>query len=275
VRLAWITDPHLNHVPSERWQRWVDEVTAHGVDGIVITGDISEGDDVVPQLQRLARSLPMPIYFVLGNHDFYQSSIAATRQHVIAASREDRSLHYLTDTPPMQLAERAYLVGEDGWCDATEGDYEGSTIRLNDFSLIDDFRSGEESRWKQQLHDLGAESAERLGRKLEGLPGDARQVLVITHVPPYRDACWYEGKTTDDNWAPFFVCGQVGRALREASQSRPQCQFRVLCGHTHHRGIANMAPNLIVHTGAAQYGQPAIEGLVSIEREAMEIVEIV
>ena len=88
MRLAWITDPHLNHVAEECWQRWIDEVTGHGVDGIVITGDISEGDDVVPQLQRLARSLPTPIYFVLGNHDFYQSSIANTRQQVIEAARE-------------------------------------------------------------------------------------------------------------------------------------------------------------------------------------------
>lgn len=272
MRLAWITDPHLNHVSGERWQQWIDQIAAHGVDGIVITGDISEGDDVVPQLQRVAQSLSPPIYFVLGNHDFYQSSIAATRQRVIAASREHSSLHYLTDAAPIQLAEGAYLIGEDGWCDATEGDYEGSTIRLNDFALIDDFRDGDASRWKGQLQGLGAESAERLSAKLAELPSDAHQALILTHVPPYRDACWYQGKTTDDNWAPFFVCGQLGRALRAASQARPQCHFRVLCGHTHHRGVAQIAANLTVHTGAAEYGQPGIEGMVTIDSSTIEVM---
>ncbi len=273
MRLVWTTDPHLNHVPTHRWEQWVKKISSRGADGVLISGDISEGDDVVLQLRRLAQSLPAPIYFVLGNHDFYQSSIGATRQNVISASRENRALHYLTDTLPIQLAESVYLVGEDGWGDATEGDYEASSIRLNDFPLIDDFRSGEESGWKGQLQALGAESAARLGQKLDTLPSDARQVLVLTHVPPYRDACWYEGQTTDDNWAPFFVCGQIGQVLRRASESRPQCQFTVLCGHTHHRGVANIAPNLVVYTGAADYGQPEIEAIVSIDLEAIKIAD--
>jgi hypothetical protein len=96
-------------------------------------------------------------------------------------------------------------------------------------------------------------------------------VLVATHVPPCREACWYEGKTTDDNWAPFFVCGAVGRILRSASESRPDCQFTVLCGHTHNAGVANITANLIVYTGAADYGRPDIEGLVTIAAEAIDI----
>jgi Icc protein len=271
VRLVWTTDPHLNHVPVQQWERWVTLIASHGADGILISGDISEGDDVVFQLHRIAQSLDVPIYFVLGNHDFYQSSIGATRQSVIHAGRENPQLHYLTDSSAIELADGTYLVGEDGWGDAIEGNYEGSPIRLNDFPLIEDFSSTDPTLWKQQLHDLGAESAERLSAKLNDLPTDARNVLVITHVPPYRDACWYQGKTTDDDWAPFFVCGQVGRALRRASESRPQCQFKVLCGHTHHAGVANIAPNLVVHTGAADYGNPDVEGLVTIAGDAILI----
>ena len=271
MRLVWTTDPHLNHVPVQQWERWITTIASHGPDGVVISGDISEGDDVVFQLRRIAQSLTVPIYFVLGNHDFYQSSIGSTRQNVICASRDSRLLHYLTDTTAVQLAERVFLVGEDGWGDATEGDFEGSPIRLNDFRLIEDFRSADPGHWKQQLQQLGAESADRLSAKLDALPSDTRHALVITHVPPYRDACWYEGKTTDDNWAPFFVCGQVGRVLRRASESRPECQFTVLCGHTHHAGVAIIASNLVVHTGAADYGHPDIEGLVSMESDAINI----
>ena len=90
-------------------------------------------------------------------------------------------------------------------------------------------------------------------------------VLVATHVPPFRQACWYQGKTTDDNWAPFFVCGQVGEVLLRCSAARPDCQFTVLCGHTHNEGIANIADNLVVYTGAADYGNPDIEAVIEID----------
>ncbi len=274
MRLVWTTDPHLNHVPVQAWERWIDAIASRGPDGVVITGDISEGDDVVFQLNRIAQMLTVPIYFVLGNHDFYQSSIGTTRQSVIAASRENPLLHYLTDSSAIELDEQVLLVGEDGWGDAVEGDYEGSPIRLNDFHLIEDFRRNDPYRWKRQLQELGAESAQRLGAKLQAIPDDTREVLVLTHVPPYRDACWYEGKTTDDDWAPFFVCGQVGRVLQQASQSRSECRFTVLCGHTHHAGIAIMAPNLSVHTGAADYGHPDVEGMIMIQDGKLSIKAI-
>lgn len=265
MRLVWTTDPHLNHVAESTRQQWFETIASHGPDGIVISGDISEGDDVVFQISRLAQVFSVPIHFVLGNHDFYCSSISKTRQQVIAACREHDHLHYLTDESTCELIDGVFLVGEDGWGDATAGDYEGSHIRLNDFAMIDDFRLAPASDWKQRLNVLGAESAQRLAAKIEALPFEARQVLVVTHVPPFCEACWYEGKTTDENWSPFFVCGQVGQLLLRQANARPNCQFTVLCGHTHHHGIATLAANLVVHTGGAVYGQPNIEGVVRIE----------
>ncbi len=264
MRIAWITDPHLNHVSSRDWDLWSDRIASTQPDALLITGDISEGDDVVLQLRRIADSIAVPLYFVLGNHDFYQSSIARTRQNVIAASRELDALNYLTDLGPIHLADGVYLVGEDGWGDATIGNYEDSFIRLNDFELIDDFREISSDDWKARLQQLGAESAARLQVKLDAVARDATHVLVATHVPPFRESCWYEGKTTDDNWAPFFVCGEIGRTLMEFCQQRPDCKTTVICGHAHHDGIATLRENLTVFTGAAVYGSPAVEAVIEV-----------
>ncbi len=264
TRLAWLTDPHLNHVSLHAWERWLAAVSSLDPEAVVITGDISEGDDVVFQLDRLASQIAVPIYFVLGNHDFYQSSIAKTRQRVIQAARDDPRRHYLTDRGPFELQDGVFLVGEDGWGDATLGDYENSLVRLNDFAMIEDFARSEPAHWKRMLVQQGEQSAARLAEKIRRLPADASGVLVATHVPPFRQSCWYEGHTTDDNWAPFFVCGCVGRVLDQASQDRPTCMFTVLCGHTHHEGIANLRDNLIVYTGAAQYGSPDVEATIEI-----------
>jgi predicted phosphohydrolase len=271
VRLVWITDPHLNHVSDQNRERWFAQIASHGRDGIVISGDISEGDDVVFQLTTMADRLACPIYFVLGNHDFYHSSIGRTRQKVIQATRERKQLHYLTDCVAIGLGNDCYLVGEDGWGDASEGSFEDSYVRLNDFRLIEDFVNSASQGWKQQLQDLGKASAARLTAKIAALPEDIRDVLVVTHVPPHRDACWYQGQTTDDHWAPFFVCGQIGQALLSAAQQRVQSRFIVLCGHTHHAGIAHLAANLTVFTGAAEYGKPDTEGQIEIDEQGLRV----
>ncbi len=271
TRLAWVTDPHLNHVPLQAWEQWINVVLLLRADGVVITGDVSESDDVVFQLIRLASELAMPVYFVLGNHDFYQGSIPDTRRRVIEAARDESRLNYLTDCRPIHLDDGVYLIGEDGWGDATVGDYENSLVRLNDFALIQDFSCSDPARWKEMLIGEGQASAQRVAEKIEQVPADARQLLIATHVPPFRESCWYQGKTTDDHWAPFFVCGSIGRVLDRASQDRPQCMFTVLCGHTHNEGIARMRDNLIVYTGAAEYGVPEVEGMIESGHDQLRV----
>lgn len=277
LNLIWTTDLHLDHASQGAWRGLIDAIRApvcddRRADGLVITGDLSEGDDVTVKLRRMAHATEMPIYFVLGNHDFYGSSISRTRQRVIATVREDGRLNYLTDGGPIELAGGCFLLGEDGWGDATEGDFAGSPVRLNDFSKIEDFRRLPPEHWKGQLNGLGEESAARLASKLESLPADADHVLILTHVPPFREACWYQGHTTDDDWAPFFVCGCVGRALRSFAATRPTTRITVLCGHTHHGGVCHLAGNLTVLTGEAIYGQPKIQGFLRIESSGIRFV---
>lgn len=264
MRIAWITDPHLNHCSLPAWERLMDQVGLAQCEAILLTGDISEGEDVIFQLQRLADSAAVPIFFVLGNHDFYHSSIERTRTAVSAASARHPLLHYLRDEPVVELSPLVALVGEDGWGDGTEGDYEGSIVMLNDFRLIDDFCLSPRSSWQRLLGSIGNDASERLEHKLDIACRSYRSVLVATHVPPFRESCWYEGHTTDDHWAPFFVCGQMGRTLRRVAARFPDTIIEVLCGHTHHGGVARVAPNLTVTTGSADYGRPEVTDLIEI-----------
>jgi hypothetical protein len=89
-------------------------------------------------------------------------------------------------------------------------------------------------------------------------------VLVITHVPPWREACWYQGRLSDDEWAPHFTCQAVGDAISEVMQPFPHRQLTVLCGHTHSPGEAEIAPNIRVLTGGAAYGEPDICGILNL-----------
>jgi 3',5'-cyclic-AMP phosphodiesterase len=265
MRIAWLTDPHLNHCSLPAWERLMQKVAQSQCDLLVVTGDISEGDDVVFQLQRLADTINRPIFFVLGNHDFYQSSIESTRNDIGAITQQHPLLHYLNDEGVISLTSTVALVGEDGWGDATEGDYLRSIVLLNDFRLIDDFRNTPQATWQSALHDLGRLAANRLRSKLEEACQSHSSILIATHVPPFRESCWYEGHTTDDHWAPFFVCGQTGKVIRSLATKYPLVDFQVICGHTHHSGIANLLPNLTITTGPAVYGKPDVTGLIVVD----------
>jgi len=274
MKLAWITDPHFDHAKLDTWRVWSDDLIAHAPDALVLTGDLSEGDDVSYQLRCMAETFDRPIYFVLGNHDFYGKSIGETRRQIIDLSREVEHLHYLTDRSPILFGDGAALVGDDGWGDATQGDYENTTVRLNDFQLIEDFCNSPRETWREILQREGRDSGARLAGKLASLPESVRHVLIATHVPPFRESCWYEGKTTDENWAPFFVCGGVADALRSAAAANPNRMHIVLCGHTHHDGDAEITPNLIVHTGYSRYGTLDIESIITLRQDGFQVPRI-
>lgn len=245
-------------------------------DGLLISGDIAEKGMSRTWLQRLVHEMKRPIYFVLGNHDFYGESIPFARQETIRLCREQQNLHYLTDCSPIRLMEigdesspPTYLVGDDGWGDATTGDFERSFVKLADFDKISDFMSLKPHQQKAQLQELGLHSAQRLTTKLQKISEDDARIIVLTHVPPFVESCWYEGKTADQDWSPFFVCGQTGDALRSYASKHPNRQIIVLCGHCHHAGVTKPLNNLVVYTAEASIGNPSVAGKLDINHDSI------
>ena len=76
MRLAWITDPHFNFLPpfgARAFGQYVAKET--GCDAVVLTGDIAESKSLEQASRGFAEGLDKPVYFVLGNHDYYSGSI--------------------------------------------------------------------------------------------------------------------------------------------------------------------------------------------------------
>ena len=90
-------------------------------------------------------------------------------------------------------------------------------------------------------------------------------VVVVTHVPPFRAACWYRGQVSDDDWLPHFTCQAAGDVLADAMRARPDRRMTVVCGHTHGAGEAQVLPNLRVFTGGAAYGAPAVRRVLTVD----------
>lgn len=35
-------------------------------------------------------------------------------------------------------------------------------------------------------------------------------IIVLTHVPPFKEACLHKGKISDDDWLPYFSSKVMG-----------------------------------------------------------------
>ena len=115
------------------------------------------------------------------------------------------------------------------------------------------------------LNALGDQAARHLETRLTEAVSRYTNLIAITHVPPFREATWYDGRISDDNWLPHFSCKAAGDVMMKVMESNPQANLLVLCGHTHGGGEASPLENLRVLTGPARYGAPEIQRVIKFE----------
>jgi hypothetical protein len=213
--------------------------------------------------------LRIPIYFVLGNHDFYHGSIAAVRTRVAREASASPWLHWLTASPVIRLTADTALMGHDSWADGRLGDFFHSEVLLNDYLLIEELSGLDKQERYRKLNALGDTAAEFIETRAREALAGSRNVIVLTHVPPFRDSCWHEGRISSDEYLPHFACRAVGERLAALLRAHPEHTMVVLCGHTHSSGVARILDNLEVRTGRAQYGAPALQEVLELDSPAL------
>ena len=253
MRLAWASDLHLDFAGAAASERFYQSVIEARSDCLVITGDIGEADTWKRHLDIVEKRIQKPVYFVLGNHDYYRSTIAEVRKRAAA------SVGWLVKRGAMLLSPTVALLGHDGWGDGRLGDYAKSNVMLNDYLLIGELVHPNRFVRQRVLEALGDEAADHFRQWIPLAAQRSKRIFIATHVPPFRDACWHEGRTSDDNWLPHFSCAAAGDALLAAADEFTDVEFTVLCGHTHGAGYVRMRPNIEVYTGGAVYGAPALQ----------------
>jgi Icc-related predicted phosphoesterase len=265
MRAAWLTDLHLNFTSSQRRARLYSDIRLGGAEAVLLGGDIGEANSVCYFLTEMEEALQMPIYFVLGNHDFYGGSITTVHEAIARRAASSRWLRWLSACGPVGLTARSALMGHDSWADGRLGDFFQSEVLLNDYRLIAELRGLDKPKLFAKLNELGDCAADYLERCAAEALALRRNVVVLTHVPPFREACWHEGRISDDHWLPHFASKSAGERLKSAICRHSDRTMTVLCGHTHSSGRAEILPNLTVLTGRALYGEPEIQETLEIE----------
>ena len=102
VKLVLISDIHLGyHNRRSDLHRWLQQIMRDKPDAILIAGDLVDGS-IRPVNEELSaeefKQLPVPVYAILGNHDYYtgtQADLAFCRQAGIKVIRD--SVAYFSD----------------------------------------------------------------------------------------------------------------------------------------------------------------------------------
>lgn len=266
MKLIWMTDIHLGFLESDELRRFWDEIVSIDPDALLVGGDIGEAPSVVDYLHIFEEELHCPIYFVLGNHDYYRGSIDGVRHHIREVVEESERLRYLPITGTVRLTQESCLIGHDSWADGRYGDYQNSEVLLNDYVLIEELSNLNPQSRLAELNKLGDEAADFFRKELSSALLDFQHILVLTHVPPFAEASWHEGNLSDDNYLPHFACKAVGDVFIDLMAERPDRNLTVLCGHTHSSGMCQIPPNIFVRTGGAVYGQPHIQDPIFVSQ---------
>ncbi|MDE3091859.1 MAG: metallophosphoesterase, partial [Chloroflexota bacterium] len=173
---------------------------------------------------------------VLGNHDFYKGSIAGVRAKVAQLTKRSPWLHWLSNSGVIELTPQTGLLGHDGWADGRLGNRIRSEVMLNDYFLIQEFIGLGPLRRFAKLSELGDEAARDLKRQLLSAVPRFSNLILRTHVPPFKEACWFEGRISDNDFLPHYTCSAVGDVLIAIMREHSECRLTVLCGHTHGEG---------------------------------------
>jgi predicted phosphohydrolase len=257
--LLWGSDLHLDRVDASARDAFLHRFREFGEIPCVLTGDIAVANDLTGVLESVAAAMAGAVYFVLGNHDHYGSSVAQVRDAVLALGERLPKVQWLPPAGVVMLDADTALVGVDGWADGGAGDALTTPLRMNDDRLIAEIAGAPSRRGKLAVKRALAEAdAARLATLLDRATASARQIVIATHVPPFVESLPTSGALARVEWQPLLVSHATGEVLRRAAAAQPRHRFLVLAGHTHVATDVRIAPNLRCIVAAARYGAPAL-----------------
>lgn len=267
MKLTWLTDIHLNCLKYPARFAFYQQIINTSADAVLITGDIAEGTNVIALLREMRNQIKKPIYFVLGNHDYYGKSIVELQQEMVAMTEENNRLFWMP-VANHQLNSTTILIGQDSWADGRLGDFYNSTASFYDSRMIPDLieqKNAGKSELLKKMQQLADQDALQMQKQLlAALDSHPETIIIMTHVPPFQEVALHKNKICDNNYLPLFVSKIMGDTLLPIITANPQIKFLLLCGHTHSAAVYQPLDNLTVKAGKAEYNKPVIQEIFEV-----------
>lgn len=231
MKLAWMTDLHLDLVEEAVRQKFFESVRNTKYDAAVVTGDISSPARLGRDLLDLGRACgPRRIFFVLGNHDIGPQG-PAVEETVRIMCRLQRNLRPVWRQEVIPLTAHACVIGCHG----------GTCSDKHCFQAAAHFRK------------VLPRALSRFGH-----------AWLLTHVPPFEQGVRFSGRPVQGAKREAFVNRPAGRVIAGIARRFEGRRVSVLAGHTHCRARLKISPTVDISVGGARRGFPEIQEIIDI-----------
>lgn len=276
MKILHLTDIHLNFLttPDGRSlseplvEKFCMSLMLKEPDAIIISGDISESQHLKLHLAWMRKYIhsSVNIYFVLGNHDYYNGAIPDIRRGLVNYDGSvGDNMFWLPVSGIQEMSPKVCVIGHDGWYDGGYSDWFQSRLVMTDYMVIEDFRFKSQKHVHARMQVLAQDFVDHISKVGEEALQKYDHVIVATHVPPFKQNTIFKGAVSDSNWLPVMSSKLAGDCLLALATAHPDKKITVLCGHTHGRAEYRPLVNLEVYTGSATYGYPTVSNILEIE----------
>jgi Calcineurin-like phosphoesterase len=281
MRAIWTTDIHLDSLDdgiSPAVFVFLQSLFKSSPDAVIITGDITTATDIERHLSVIESVASCPVYFVCGNHDFYNGEISHVRSKIQELTSRSKKLCYLSRSGVHSLTPHTAIVGHDGWYDGYLGDPQRTSFLMRDWFRISEFiNAGATTQFSGMYsggqsvnlgvclsvaRKLAAEAAEHVAYQASEAAKTHSSVVIATHVPPWEDAHVHNTTKGEIGAIPWYTSKLMGAAIEKVASRHPSVDFTVLCGHTHSQKSLSVSHNLVCHVAPSEYGAPVYSTVV-------------
>lgn len=265
--IAWATDTHFEIVSDKQFKKFID--SAREYDALLITGDIAQATSWQHYMYKVAKKLdPMPVFFILGNHDIYYSDILTENDKLLSINVDN--LLPLTTLPPYIIADNVALVGHQNWWDGGYSEEYTNlidrTFMFQDYNLIDNLKYfvNQEQRFIC-LKGMSEAATTIIIEKLTTAFEKVDNVILAVHVPPFKENCTHFGLPMATNFLSHFSSKILGDALYFLMRNMPHKKLVVLSGHTHEETTYSPLPNLTSKTSKSNLLKPRVHSTIKLK----------
>lgn len=265
-KYGWLTDTHFDFLSKSEFLKYVSHLESQNLDGIFLTGDVSTGQEVSFHLKTLSRILRKPIYFVLGNHDFYRSTFKNISDEVTYLAETDPNLHFMSASPePLYLNDKVAVIGHDGWYDARFRNPLTTLVFAMDFLFINDFKFKNSNADRIRLvRELADKSAKHVEYQLYKAIETHDIIYLLTHVPPWPRLTHRFFGLADAFWMPYNSSMIMADTIISIMKYHPNKKLIILSGHTHLGRTEKISNNIELRVGDASLRRTELQDVIFI-----------
>ncbi|MBG9982558.1 metallophosphoesterase [Aerococcaceae bacterium DSM 111020] len=191
TRIGFISDLHIDYLRSYRPAEMIEELVHSAQDNalshLIIGGDISNSYTMtLTFIEQLQQSLsPIKLYFIPGNHDYWQDP---------NASKETWKIHQLYQTHPLSLmneplliGDRLAIIGHMGWYNHAyynQEKFSPEQIEIGRYKIAT-WQDKKRLDWQMTDEEVSQIFAAEIKEQFNQV--SERQVILVTHVVTTKD----------------------------------------------------------------------------------------